>query len=396
MAKKGKTNKKVAKKGAKKSVKRTHMFKPVKVATSISDLVEVSKSPVKKTVLITGAAGFIGSNVLEYLYRKYPHYHFIVLDALTYAGDFDNIPKDISSSDRFQFVYGDVRNAKLVDRIVAKSNIVLHFAAETHVTRSIDDDAVFFDSDVMGTQRIASAVTAHRKNVEHFIHISTSEVYGTAMSDLMDEDHPLIPQSPYAAAKAGADRLVMAYYITYKIPATIIRPFNMFGPRQHLEKVIPRFITSTILGEPLTVHGTGDSLRDFTYVLDLAKAVDLVMHADKNLVTGQVFNVGSGNAIAIKDIASEVLRQMTGSKRGRDVRHSSYALNIGDRPGQVFKHQADIKKIGRVLGWKPEVNFSEGLAMTIKWYMDNPERWRNKVWMRSVPIETESGKIELH
>lgn len=349
----------------------------------------------KKTVLITGAAGFIGSNALIYLFKKYPETKFIVLDALTYAGDIRNIPEEIQKSPRFQFFYGDVRNAKIVDHLVSLSNIVIHFAAETHVARSIYDDTSFFETDVIGTQRVAYAVLHNRKNIDRFIHISTSEVYGTAFAPKMAEDHPLIPQSPYAAAKAGADRLVMAYYLTYKIPAVIIRPFNMFGPRQHLEKLIPRFVTSCLLGEPLTIHGTGDSSRDFTYVEDLVRAIDLVLQAPAEKVIGEVFNVGSGKDYSVKTIAQMVMEEMNNSHREK-IKYNPYALNIGDRPGQVFRHTADISKISRVLGWKPEVTFAEGIKNAVAWYANNREWWKTKLWMRHVPIETEEGKIEFH
>jgi len=352
----------------------------------------------KKTVLITGGAGFIGSNVLIYLFDKYPNYDFMVLDVLTYAADIKNIPERIKKNPRFKFWYGDVRNAKLVEHLVAKSDYVLHFAAETHVARSIYDDAIFFETDVLGTQRVANAVLNNRDKVQKFIHISTSEVYGTAVSSQMSEDHPLNPQSPYAAAKVGADRLVYSYIATYKIPATIIRPFNMFGPQQHLEKLIPRFITSCILNEPLTIHGTGDSKRDFTYVEDLARAIDLVMHAPAFKTNGEVFNVGAGTDISVNRIADDILNLMKGIKRGSlpAKKANAYALNIGDRPGQVFRHTADISKIQKVLGWKPQVTFKAGLAKTINWYSKNPQWWEGKIWMRHVPIETESGKTEMH
>lgn len=351
-----------------------------------------------KTVLITGGAGFIGSNVLIHLFDKYPNYRFIVLDVLTYAADIKNIPERIRNSPRFQFWYGDVRNAKLVDRLVGQSNIVVHFAAETHVTRSIFDDEIFFETDVLGTQRVSNAVLKHRDTVEKFIHISTSEVYGTAESPKMGEDHPLNPQSPYAAAKVGADRLVYSYVATHKIPATIIRPFNMYGSQQHLEKLIPRFITSCLLGEPLTIHGTGESSRDFTHVEDLARAIDIVMHAPAQKTNGEVFNVGSGVDVSTNEIADLILEMMKGVKKGSatNKKTNAYALNVGDRPGQVFRHTADASKIKKILGWQPKINFKAGLAKTIDWYSKNREWWEGKTWMRHVPIETENGKIEMH
>ena len=358
-----------------------------------------TKSPKKKsrTVLITGGAGFIGSNTLIYLFEKYPHYHFIVLDSLTYAGDVRSIPQEIYQSKNFRFFYGDVRSHKLIDDLVGVSDIVVHFAAETHVARSIYDDTTFFETDILGTQNIIRAVVKNRKRIERFIHFSTSEVYGTALADKMDENHPLNPQSPYAAAKAGADRLVYAYFATYHIPAVSIRSFNVFGPRQHLEKAIPRFISAMILGEPITIHGTGDSERDFIYVTDVARAVDLVMHAPAEKVVGEVFNIGTGKSVAIKDLAAMVVQNMQDDADGKSkTKFSSYAYNIGDRPGQVFRHTADVRKIAKTLKWKPLVSFEDGLRKTIAWYQENTDWWKNKLWMRHVEIETESGKKELH
>ncbi len=346
-----------------------------------------------KNILITGGAGFIGSNVLQYLFNKYPSYYFIVLDTLTYAGDIRNISSQIKESKNFQFWYGDIRNAKLVDHLVSQVDMVLHFAAETHVARSIYDDALFFETDVLGTHCITNAILRHRKNIDRFIHISTSEVYGTALSATIDEEHPLNPQSPYAAAKVGADRLVYSYMTTYKIPATIIRPFNIFGPHQHLEKLIPRFITSCILKESLTIHGSGESRRDFTYVNDLAYAIDLVMHAPREKVEREIFNVGIGKDYSVNEIAQMIIASMTAEY---NIQHTLYTLNIGDRPGQVFRHTANAKKIQKVLGWEPQKTFKDGLNDTIQWYCANQEWWKDKIWMRCVPIETEDGKKELH
>ncbi len=358
---------------------------------------EKNKGERAKTVLITGGAGFIGSNVLTYLFDKYPKYHFVVLDLLTYAGDIRNIPERIRTSKNFKFVYGDVRNAKVVDHLVSLADIVVHFAAETHVARSIFDDANFFETDVMGTQCISTAVLKHKATIDRFIHISTSEVYGTALTDYMAEDHQLIPRSPYAAAKAGADRHVQSYYPTYTIPSVIVRPFNMYGPNQHLEKVIPRFITSHILGEKLTVHGDGESRRDFTYVEDLARAIDMIMHAPKEKVVGEVFNVGSMSDVSVNEIASAIVHKMDVSKNS--VEHTPfayYADMVGDRPGQVVRHTADTTKIKQVLGWEPTIRFDDGLDRTIRWYRENRAWWEDKLWMRHVPIETKDGKIELH
>jgi dTDP-glucose 4,6-dehydratase len=344
----------------------------------------------KKTVLITGGAGFIGSNFARYLYTRYPDYRMIVLDALTYAGSVENLPVNINehNGERLSFWYGNVKNGELVDTLVSQSDIVVHFAAETHVTRSIYDNYIFFETDVLGTQTIANAVLKYKDTVERFIHISTSEVYGTAVREAMDEDHPLMPMSPYASAKTGADRLVYSYWATYEQPVTIIRPFNNYGPYQHLEKAIPRFITSCMLNEPIRVHGDGGAARDFVFVEDLCRAIDSVVHADLNLVKGEVFNVASGMHRSILSIAQDIVRMM-----GKD---ESIIQFVGDRPGQVFRHTGDIRKIQRVLDWQPNVTWGEGLERTIAWYMDNRSWWEKQLWMRAVPIITKSGKKELH
>lgn len=344
----------------------------------------------KKNVLITGGAGFIGSNFIRHLYNKYPEYKLIILDALTYAGNTDNLPVNLitNNTDRFVFWHGNVRNGELVDTLVSQSDIVVHFAAETHVTRSIYDNFLFFETDVLGTQTVVNAIAKYKNKIERFIHISTSEVYGTAASDTMDEDHPLMPTSPYASAKAGADRLVYSYWATYGIPAIIIRPFNNYGPYQHLEKAIPRFITSCILNEQLRVHGDGSAARDFIYVEDVCRAIDIIMHADIKKVQGEVFNVASGVHRTILSIAKEVVRLM-----GKD---ESLITSVGDRPGQVFRHTGNINKMKRIFKWKPEVVWEKGLKDTIQWYKNNRAWWEKQLWMRSVPIITKSGKKELH
>ena len=232
----------------------------------------------QKKILVTGGAGFIGSNFVRHIYKKYPDYKIIVLDALTYAGSIENLPININenSDERLAFWYGNVKNGELVDTLISQSDVVVHFAAETHVTRSIYDNFLFFETDVLGTQTIANAVLKYKDRIERFIHISTSEVYGTARKEFMDEEHPLMPMSPYASAKAGADRLVYSYWATYEIPAIIIRPFNNYGPYQHLEKAVPRFVTSCILNEPIRVHGDGGAARDYIFVEDACMAIDAV------------------------------------------------------------------------------------------------------------------------
>lgn len=348
-----------------------------------------------KSILITGGAGFVGSNIFKYLWEKFPKAQFHILDILTYAGDLKNISDEIHRSPRFHFWYGDVKNSRLVDSLVERCDVIIHFAAETHVARSIYDDFKFFETDVLGTLTIANAVSRHKDTVHKFIHISTSEVYGTARTEQMAEDHPLEPQSPYAAAKAGADRLVYSYYVTHKIPMVIVRPFNLYGPHQHLEKLIPRFITSALLNEPMTIHGTGHSKRDFTYVTDLAEAIYLIIQAPQDLVVGQIFNVGNERATSIIEIA-ELVKKYLPQAAILEPNFTVYALNIGDRPGQVFHHISNASKIKEVLGWEAKVSLEEGMVKTIEWYINNKEWWAPKIWMRHVPILTSEGKIELH
>jgi dTDP-glucose 4,6-dehydratase len=344
-----------------------------------------------KTFLITGGAGFIGSNFVHHLYNNYPDCRILVLDLLTYAGSVDNLPDDFvrsSNGGRLQFWYGDVRNASLVDSLVEQSDVVVHFAAETHVTRSIYDNYHFFETDVLGTQVVANSVLKHVKHVNRLIHISTSEVYGTARAARMDEEAPLMPMSPYASAKAGADRLVYSYCATYNLPAIIVRPFNQYGPRQHLEKVIPRFITSCLLDEPLRVHGDGSAKRDFTFVEDTCRALDCLTHCDLEKVKGEVINLGYGESLSLAEIAPIIVRRMN--------KPESLITYVGDRPGQVFRHTADRAKAERLLGWRPEVTFEAGLDRTIEWYLQNRSWWEKQLWMREIPIITKSGKRELH
>jgi dTDP-glucose 4,6-dehydratase len=339
-----------------------------------------------KTILVTGGAGFIGSNFVEHVFNKYPQYRLIVLDLLTYAGDIENIPPDIRNSSRFEFWYGDVNNLDLVSDLVARSDIIVHFAAETHVARSLYSHRVFFVTDVLGTQAIVNAVLKHSNRIERFIHISTSEVYGTAIYEPMDENHPLNPTSPYAAAKTGADRLVYSYIVAHNIPGAIIRPFNNYGPRQHLEKVVPRFITSCILNEPLTIHGDGSASRDWVYAEDTAKAVDLAVHAPLETVMGEVFNVGTGQSLSVLEIAYKVVSAF-------DLDQEDRLSFIPDRFGQVQKHIASYEKADRFLGFKPAVDFDDGLKKTIQWYKENRPLWEKQIPLRRVPVKTRDGTV---
>ncbi|MDE2571184.1 MAG: GDP-mannose 4,6-dehydratase [bacterium] len=340
----------------------------------------------RKTVLITGGAGFIGSNFARHIFEKYPDYRIVVYDALTYAGNVENFSPAMRESDRFEFIYGNICNAAQVTEVVGSADIVVHFAAETHVTRSIFDGRTFFETDVLGTANLAGAAVHHGSRIERFIHISTSEVYGTCRSDQesMDEEHPLEPCSPYASAKVGADRLVYSYWRTYGLPAVVVRPFNNYGPSQHLEKCIPRFITSALLREPLTVHGVGGSARDWLHVADTCQAIDRIVHAPAESVVGEVFNLGTGIATDVLSIAKRVLRHA-----GLPEDHVAF---IGDRPGQVELHRACTQKVRRVLDWQPRISLDEGIARTFDWFRENESFWRRQMWMRKIKILTTNGR----
>jgi dTDP-glucose 4,6-dehydratase len=334
-----------------------------------------------KTTLVTGGAGFIGSHFVEMLHDRYPGDAIIVLDVFTYAASPENIAERIRSSPRFELVRGDIRDEVLVDTLVRRSNRVVHFAAESHVARSIGTDRPFFDTDVMGTLSVAAAVSRHP--VERLVHISTSEVYGTAAYSPMDEDHPLNPCTPYAAAKAGADRLIYAYGKTYGIPMVIIRPFNNYGPRQHVEKVIPRFVTQALLGEDLTVHGDGEMTRDWVYVTDTCEAVLRALMLSG--IDGSIVNVGTGHDVSIAEIGRRILDLLPESK--------SEICHVPQRPGQVDRHISSRMKSGRTLEWSPNITLVEGLSKTVSWYKRNEVWWRRILPEREVVVESDGRRV---
>lgn len=342
------------------------------------------------TILVTGGAGFIGSNIVEHLRTKRPDAKIIVLDALTYAGSLANLPERgvFGQDPNFEFWHGSVTNPHLVAALVERSDVVIHLAAETHVTRSIFDNLSFYETDVIGTQTVAAAVLRARKSIDRFIHISTSEVYGSSRSDLIDEMHYLDPGSPYASAKCGADRLVSSYYNTYKLPAIIVRPFNNYGPRQHLEKMIPRFITSVLLSEDLRVHGDGSAARDFIHVSDTCRAVDALIDAPIETVQGRAINVASGVARPVIDIAQDIVGTMEGNPAS--------IVKVSDRPGQVERQAGDAALAKSLIGWQPTVAWEDGLRSTIDWYRSNRDWWAPQVSMRSVPIRDMNGNILLY
>jgi dTDP-glucose 4,6-dehydratase len=319
-----------------------------------------------KRVLVTGGAGFISSNVVRHLLETTP-YEVISLDALTYAGNMENL-EDVISHERLTFVHGDIRDADLVRKVVAETDVIVNAAAESHVEKSIDEGgSEFVRTNVEGTQILLDAMRA--SPVERFILISSSEVYGTAESDPMDEDHPLNPRSPYAATKAGADRLAYSYWVTYELPIVILRPFNNYGPRQHPEKVLPRFITAALNDLPLTVHGDGHASRDWLHADDTAEAIEAVIATDIDAVAGEVINVATGVDIAVERIADLVLASLD--------KPSSLKVHVSERRGQVDRHIGSTEKARRLLGWEARIDFAEqGLEQTVEWYRANEAWWR--------------------
>ena len=316
-------------------------------------------------VLVTGGAGFISSNFIRHLLAKTP-YEVVSLDALTYAGNLENLA-DVMSHERLSLVRGDICDADLVADVVSEVDVIVNAAAESHVEKSILEGASeFVTTNVEGTQILLDAV--RQAPVERFILISSSEVYGTAESDPMDEEHPLNPRSPYAATKAGADRLAYSYFVTYGLPIVTLRPFNNYGPRQHWEKVVPRFITSALSDEPLTVHGDGHASRDWLYVMDDAEAIVAAIEAERDTVAGEVINVATGVDVSVSDIADLVLDMLDKPR--------SLKSNVEERPGQVARHIGSTEKAAALLGWRARTSFAEGLQRTVAWYRDNEAWWR--------------------
>jgi dTDP-glucose 4,6-dehydratase len=319
-----------------------------------------------KRILVTGGAGFISSAFIRHLLRATP-YEVVSLDALTYAGNLENL-SDVRSHERLSFVHGDIRDEGLVRDVVAGVDVIVNAAAESHVEKSIAEGASeFVATNVQGTRVLLDAI--REEPVERFILISSSEVYGTAEADPMDEEHPLNPRSPYAATKAGADRLAYAYRATYDLPIVIVRPFNNYGPRQHPEKVIPRFIIQALADEPLTVHGDGTASRDWLYVEDDAEAIEAVIEADLDRVAGEVINVATGFDASVSEVADLVL-ELCGKP-------ASLKQNVDERPGQVRRHIGSTEKAKQLLGWRARTSLEEGLERTVAWYRDND------AWVRS-------------
>ena len=318
-----------------------------------------------KRVLVTGGAGFIPSNFIRHLLAHTP-YEVVSLDALTYAGNVENLA-EVMSHERLSFVHGDIRDADLVHEVVANVDVIVNAAAESHVEKSIrDGGSEFVRTNVEGTQILLDAI--REAPVERFILISSSEVYGTAEAAPMDEEHALNPRSPYAATKAGADRLAYSYVVTYGLPIVIVRPFNNYGPRQHPEKVVPRFITQALADEPLTVHGDGHATRDWIYVEDDAEAIVAAIEAPIDDVAGEVINIATGLDISVDAIADSVL-DLLGKPR-------SLKRHVEERPGQVDRHIGSTEKAERLLGWRARTSIDEGLERTVAWYRENEAWWK--------------------
>jgi dTDP-glucose 4,6-dehydratase len=315
-----------------------------------------------KRWLVTGGAGFIGSHFIRYLLRTYPGIHLINLDKITYAGNLENL-RDVEDDPRYEFIRGDIRDKDLVRNIYRKVQGVVHFAAETHVDRSILDAGEFVLTDVFGTFVLLDCLR-EAPQVELFIHISTDEVYGSRDRGFFKEEDPLRPSSPYAASKAGADRLAYAYHITHGLPVIIARPSNNYGSHQYPEKFIPLFVTRAMEDQSLPLYGKGANVRDWLYVVDNCRAVDLLIRGGQ---VGQVYNIGAGNEVQNIHLAERIC-DLLGKPR-------SLITPVRDRLGHDRRYALNCRKI-RALGWRPETPFDEGLAATVRWYGEHEEWWR--------------------
>lgn len=313
-------------------------------------------------ILVTGGCGFIGSNFIRHILNRYPDYEVINIDALTYAGNPVNL-RDIENNTRYSFVKGKIEDRELVRGLIKDVDYVVHFAAESHVDRSIVDVSPFIKTNIVGTTIILDAI--RDSSVKRYVHISTDEVYGSLGEDgRFTEETPLRPNSPYAASKASADLLVRAYYETYRIPAIIVRPSNNYGPYQFPEKFIPLMITNLIKDRPIPIYGEGRNIRDWLFVEDNCKAIDLILHKGK---VGEAYNVGGNSEMRNIDLARAVIKIMD--------KKDEMITFVKDRPGHDFRYALDISKVEMELGWRPETDIMEGLRKTICWYMDNEWWW---------------------
>ncbi len=318
-------------------------------------------------LLVTGGAGFIGSCFVRHILNKHNDYKVINLDALTYAGNIENLD-DVKENANYKFVHGNICDKKLVRELISEEKVdaVINFAAESHVDRSITGPEIFIETNVQGTLNLLQA--AKEANIERFLQVSTDEVYGTLGKDgYFYETTPLAPNSPYSASKASADLLVRAYYETYKMPVLNTRCSNNYGPYQYPEKLIPFFISQLLKGEKVPVYGDGLNVRDWLYVYDHCSAIDTVLHKGK---VGEVYNIGGHNEKTNMEITKIILEAM-----GKDESSIKF---VKDRLGHDRRYAIDNHKIQTELGWEPSLTFEEGIKLTIDWYLSNQE------WIRSI------------
>lgn len=314
-------------------------------------------------LLVTGGAGFIGSNFVLYMLKQHPSYQILNVDALTYAGNLENL-KSVEGNPNHTFIRADITDAKAMDKLIGQGvDVIVNFAAESHVDRSILEPDIFVKTNVLGTQVLLDAAKKH--GVKKFVQVSTDEVYGTlGETGLFTEETPLAPNSPYSASKAGGDLLVRAYHETFGLPVNITRCSNNYGPYQFPEKLIPLMISRALADEALPVYGDGLNIRDWLYVEDHCSAIDLVIHHGRD---GEIYNIGGNNERTNLHIVRTILEQLG--------KPESLIKHVQDRPGHDRRYGIDPTKIMKELGWKPKHSFETGIKETIRWYLDNKEWW---------------------
>jgi dTDP-glucose 4,6-dehydratase len=312
-------------------------------------------------LVVTGGAGFIGSNFVRFMLRRYDDLDVVNLDKLTYAGNLDNL-RDVEDDARYTFVKGDICDAAVVRAALQGADAVVNFAAETHVDRSISGPQDFISTDVLGTHTLLEAV--RELAIARYVQISTDEVYGSTETGSFTEESDLAPSSPYSASKAGADLLVLAYHRTYEAPVLITRSSNNYGPWQYPEKIIPLFITNAIDDQALPVYGDGLNVRDWLYVDDNCAGIDAVLRKG---ALGEVYNIGGGNEVRNLALTRQILELL--GKSPELIRF------VADRPGHDRRYSIDCGKL-QALGWRPATPFETGLERTVSWYRDNPPWWR--------------------
>ncbi len=318
-------------------------------------------------ILVTGGAGFIGSNFIRYALEAHPDYHIVNLDNLTYAGNLENL-SDIESSAAYTFVRGDICDTALLDGI--DFDAVIHFAAESHVDRSIMDAAPFLSTNVAGT---CTLLEAARKRDCTFVHVSTDEVYGSTEEGAFSEDSPLMPNSPYAASKASSDLLVRSYVKTHNLRGLITRCSNNYGPFQFPEKLIPLVILNALNRQPIPVYGDGMNVRDWIYVRDHCRAVDAVFHKG---TAGEVYNIGSRNEMSNIDIVKLILLTIADLKGLDSSSLLSLITYVQDRKGHDRRYAIDPSRVEASTGWMPEMDFARGIRETVQWYMSHEQWWQ--------------------